>query len=84
MDVGGPVVDGVEHHLLNEPDDRRVIDFEAGRLLGLVLRLLVGELEVDVLAGETLQGLLGRFGQLGDQRASLFSSTMTGSTARPV
>ena len=54
MDVGGAVVDGVQQHLLDELDDRCVVDFLRCRFIGLARRLLVEKVQIDVVGRQVL------------------------------
>jgi hypothetical protein len=55
MDVGGAIVDGVKQHLLDEFDDRRVVDVLRGDFLSAALRVFVSKLQVDVLTTQIFQ-----------------------------
>ncbi len=72
MQVGRAQVDRVDQHLVQELDDRRVLDF--GRdvgLLGRGGRLLVGDLELEIGGGQRLHRLLGGGLLVGDQAHQL-------------
>ncbi len=72
MQVGRAQVDRVDQHLVQELDDRRVLDLRGG--LGLFLRglrILVGDLELEVGGDQRLHRLRGGGLLVGDQAHQL-------------
>jgi hypothetical protein len=64
VDVGGALVDRVDQHLLDELDDRGVIDLVRLVLVALLRRaVLLQHVHVEGFAGELLERVGGRFGQ---------------------
>ena len=71
MDVGGAIIDRVQQHLLNEFNDRCVVDLLGCCIVRLASCFLVKEVEVDVVGGEIPEGIFGGLRILGNQRHQL-------------
>jgi GAF domain-containing protein len=66
VDIRGALVDGVEQDLVDEADDRRIIDLVAADIAAslVVLARDIQVLEIEIVAAEPLEGRVERLGQL--------------------
>ena len=67
VDVGCPVVNGIQQHFLDEFDYWRIVNILPGRFFGLGCSLFIKKIQVELIVGERLQGFGTGFGKLGDE-----------------
>ena len=68
MNVGRAIVDGVKQDLLDELDDRRIVNILRSRISNGLPRLFFTEIEIDVVVSNGPQHIFWCFRDLGHQR----------------